>query len=106
MRDKNQKLLLAQKNNTRVVYSNNPESQIMLDLASDVDKLYKYIRKNAGVNIPIEKAELLRKQYIHIAMSIEGFLMNTSKELNLKNLRGSFFLNQIIKQNKESNDVG
>jgi len=100
MRNINKKIDMAQKKNTRVVYCNTPEAQIMLDLASNIDKLYKHIRKNAGVSISPEKAELYRRQYVHVAMNLENFLKKTSADIGLGSMKTSFFLEQIMENSK------
>ena len=86
MKNKNKKIELAQKNNTRVIFCNTPETQVLLELVNSADMLYKHIRKNAGVNIPSKDANEHIKQFMFMANSIEKFLQDISLQLNVQNL--------------------
>lgn len=106
MRKKNTKIELAQKNNTRVIYCNTPETQILIELVNSVDMLYKHIRKNAGVNkISSQDATERIKQFMFVANSIENFLCDTAKELNVENLvKKSFMLQNAEKLDKKQGE--
>ena len=101
MRDVNKKLKLAEEKNTRVVFCNVPETGIMIKLATDVDKVYKVIRKNSGVTIDNEKAQKYLKEFLMAAYNLEEFLVSLSDELKIKNIQRSNILMQLTKAQGE-----
>lgn len=105
MKNKNKKMELAQKNNTRIVYCNTAETQVLLELVNSVDMLYKHIRKNAGVNIPSSNANEYITQFMFVANSIENFLLDVSSQLKVQNLvKRSFILQKAEELNNSKED--
>lgn len=103
MRDSKKKIRLAEKHNSRVTLCNAHETAMLLELAINTDKIYKHIRANSGVKIPFEQAQKYSTDFQFIASSLESFLANIAKELNLPNVRQSSVLQQYL-QTKANNN--
>jgi hypothetical protein len=89
VRNKNKKMELAAKSNTRCVYCNTPETTVLLDIVQNVDKLYNYIRKNAGGSVSAEKANKHRKSFLLLAMQIEKKIAEIAQDVNYHNCKNS-----------------
>lgn len=96
MRNKNKKMELAAKSNTRCVYCNTPETKIFLDLIVNIDKMYNYIRKNTGATISPENGEKYRKNFLLLAMQVEKKLESIAQESGYQNFTRSVFIKAIL----------
>ncbi len=102
MRNITKKIELAKKYNTKVIYCNVPETQILLHLASEIDKLYNFIRKNAGLKIDAQSAELARRDFISSAKVLEDLIITKANEVDFKNISRSGLLAQVSSLTEKS----
>ncbi len=102
MRNTTKKVELAKKHNTKVIYCNVPETQILLHLSTEIDKLYNYIRKNAGLKLSVEDAEIARLDFISAAKVMEDLIINKANQMDFKNVNRSGLLSQVSNLSQKS----
>lgn len=96
----NIKLKLAKLPDTKVVFINNVQSEIMLDITASINKMYKSLAKKSGRGISHESFLKKQLEFLSLANNIEGYLDQISKEFNLDYSK-SIILKQCNKLNEE-----